>query len=164
MAQLGVLGVILPEGDPAPLAALVAQERRQQVAPDALRRLTALLPADPALAEQVAARLRLSTAQRKRLAVAAARSAAEPDPRVLAYRLGMTGALDQLLIAGRDIAPLAGWAVPRFPLKGGDVVARGIEAGPEVARTLRSVEERWVAEGFPDAARASQLLDEAVKA
>jgi poly(A) polymerase len=145
-----------------PLTALMAQERRQQVAPDALRRLAALLPADPALAEQVAARLRLSTAQKKRLAVAAARSAAEPDPRVLAYRLGITGALDQLLLAGRDIAPLAGWTVPRFPLKGGDVVARGIDAGPEVARTLRSVEERWIAEGFPDAVRARQLLDEAV--
>ena len=41
----------------------------------ALRRLAALLPAEPALAEQVASRFRLSGAQKKRLALAAAASA-----------------------------------------------------------------------------------------
>ncbi len=163
MAQLGVLAVVLPEADPAPLAALVAQEACQHAAPDALRRLAALLPADPALAEQVASRFRLSGAQKKRLALAAARGGGvDGAARALAYRLGKDAAIDRLLLTGADIAPLAGWDAPTFPLKGGEIVARGVGAGPEVARLLREIEARWVAEGFPDAARVGELLDEAL--
>ena len=74
MAELGVLAQVLPEADVAALAALVAEEARQSVEPDAVRRLAALLPPEPALAEQVAARFRLSGAQKKRLALAAGRN------------------------------------------------------------------------------------------
>ena len=104
MAELGVLGVILPESVPQQLARLVAQEQRQSVAPDAMRRLAALLPPDPDLAQHVAARFRLSGAQRKRLALAAGRDSDQPDARALAYRLGRTQALDRLLLSGADIA------------------------------------------------------------
>jgi poly(A) polymerase len=161
MADLGVLAVILPEADPAPLAKLTAEERRQGVTPDPIRRLAALLPPDPARAEQVASRLRLSVAQRKRLASAAERETG--DARALAYRLGPEAALDRLLLAGEDISPLAGWKVPMFPLRGGQVVARGVDRGPEVARILQAVETRWVAEGFPDEQRVAALLDEALR-
>ena len=193
MAQLGVLQVVLPEANNAALAALVAEEARQSVAPDPIRRLAALLPADATLAEQVAARFRLSGAQKKRLAVAAGRgeepsplqgrglgerdssasaTAALPlstalspeverneDPRALAYFLGRVAALDRLLLTGQSIAPLEGWEIPTFPLKGGDIVAHGIVAGPDVSRLLKAVEARWVDEGFPDAARVFALLD-----
>lgn len=162
MAQLAVLPVVLPEADPAALAALVAHEARQGIAPDAIRRLAALLPADPALAEKVASRFRLSGAQKKRLTLAAGRGGAEPNARALAYRLGRESALDRLLLTGADTAPLHGWDIPTFPLKGGDIVARGVGAGPDVARILRAVEARWVAEGFPDAERVRSLLDEAL--
>ena len=161
MAELGVLAVILPEADPTALAPLLAAEREQAVAPDALRRLAALLPADPAVVEQIGARLRLSTAQRKRLGCAAARSAGTPaDARALAYRLGREEAADRLLLAGQSIAPLGRWEIPQFPLKGGAIVARGVSAGPEVARLLRAVETRWIAEGFPPEPRVMALLDE----
>jgi poly(A) polymerase len=162
MAELGVLAQVLPEATAAgldSLAALIASERREGLAPDALRRLAALLPADPPMAEQVAARLRLSIAQRKRLATAAGRDGVVSDPRGLAYRLGREEALDQLLLAGASTTPLTGWDVPRFPLKGGEIVARGVGKGPDVARILRAVEARWIAEGFPDAARVGALLD-----
>ncbi|MDY7099344.1 MAG: CCA tRNA nucleotidyltransferase, partial [Pseudomonadota bacterium] len=53
-----------------------------------------------------------------------------------------------------------GWSPPGFPLKGGAIVARGVAAGPEVARILRTVERRWVEEGFPDADRIDALLTE----
>ena len=193
MAQLGVLQVVLPEADIAALAALVAEETRQSVAADPIRRLAALLPADVTLAEQVAARFRLSGAQKKRLAVAAGRGekpsplqgrglgeedalasataalplsptlspegAREQAPRALAYFLGRVAALDRLLLTGQSIAPLEGWEIPTFPLKGGDIVAHGIVAGPEVSRLLKAVEARWVEEGFPEAARVSALLD-----
>jgi poly(A) polymerase len=162
MAELGVLPVILPEADATALPRLVAAEADAGAAPDPLRRLAALLPADPAVAEQVGARLRLSTAQRKRLVSAAARTDGPGDARSLAYRLGREEAIDRLLLTGGSIAPLAGWDIPRLPLKGGDVVARGVGAGPEVARILRAIEVRWVAEGFPDAARVQELLTEAL--
>lgn len=160
MAQLAVLPVVLPEADPAALAALVAHEARQGIAPDAIRRLAALLPADPALAEKVASRFRLSGAQKKRLTLAAGRGGAEPNARALAYRLGREGALDRLLLTGADTGALNGWDIPTFPLKGGDIVARGVGAGPDVARILRTVETRWVEESFPDAARVETILSE----
>lgn len=159
MAELGVLEVILPEARPEALVALVAAERAQGAAPDAVRRLAALLPAQVPLAEHVASRFRLSGAQKKRLAAAAARCAEAAEPHALAYRLGIESALDRLLIAGADASPLDGWAIPTFPLKGGQIVARGVGAGPEVARLLRRVEDRWIAEGFPGEARVSALLD-----
>jgi poly(A) polymerase len=160
MADLGVLAQILPEARPEALAGLVAQEQAQGVAPDPLRRLAALLPADPTLAEQVASRFRLSSNQKKRLATAAAREEQAGDARALAYRWGRSEALDRLLLAGASVAPLENWNIPQFPLKGGEIVARGIKAGPEVARTLRSLEARWIAEGFPDRDRVLAMLDE----
>lgn len=159
MAELGVLAEILPEAEPARLAALVASEKAQGIAPDAIRRLAALLPATVPLADQVAARFRLSGAQKKRLATAAGRQADPGDPRGLAYKLGRDAALDRLLIAGADVSALKDWELPVFPLKGGAIVARGVGAGPEVARLLKTVEKRWIAEGFPDAARVEALLD-----
>ncbi|GAM06443.1 poly(A) polymerase [Novosphingobium sp. MBES04] len=162
MKALGVLDVILPEARPEALTALIACEQRQDIAPDAVRRLAALLPADVALAEQIASRFRLSGAQKKRLALAAAREDTPAAPRALAFRLGMDQALDRLLIAGADVTPLMDWTIPTFPLKGGQIVARGVGAGPEVARVLRTVEALWIAEGFPDSPRVEQLLDDVI--
>ena len=161
METLGVLPVVLPEAGGAGverLKALVAEEARQNVAPDALRRMAALLPADPKQADGAAARLRLSTAQRKRLGTAAGRQSGEA--RALAYRLGRESALDLLLLAGNDIAPLAGWEIPTFPLKGGEIVARGVGAGPQVAKVLQAVERRWISEQFPPRERVEELLTE----
>jgi poly(A) polymerase len=163
MAELGVLREVLPEVAPdglTALAALVSQERLRQIAPQALRRMAALLPADSALAEQVASRLRLSIAQRKRLASAAERAGPMPEPHALAWSIGCESAIDRLLLTGRDTQALMDWVKPHFPLKGGTIVARGVGAGPEVARILRRIEARWVEEGFPDAARIETLLTE----
>ena len=163
MAQAGVLAVVLPEARERELAALeglIAKERRQGVDGDPLRRLAALVPAIPTLAEAVAARLRLSKTQRARLVCAAERKDRDAaDPRALAYREGLACARDRLLLAGADITALADWSVPAFPLKGGEVVARGVAAGPEVARIMQAVERRWVAEGFP-ADRIDALVNE----
>lgn len=159
MAANGVLAHVLPEGDVAPLAPLVAHEAREGAAPDAIRRLAAILSADAKQADTVAARLRLSTAQRKRLVRLAAR-AQQPDARPLAYREGVAMARDLLLLSGHPLSPLAGWEPPVFPLKGGDIVARGVAAGPEVARMLKAVEARWVTEGFPPSERVEQMLAE----
>ncbi len=160
MAELGVLAVVLPEAAPAPLARLVAEEQRQMIVPDALRRLAALLPPDVPQAEAVASRFRLSGAQKKRLALAVGRSEASISPRALAYRLGRVSAIDRLLLAGASVAPLDSWEIPTFPLKGGELVERGVTAGPDVARILRATEDRWVAEGFPGRERVEEILSE----
>lgn len=163
MEARGVLAVILPETTASGVAALeelVAEEARQGVPPAALRRLAALLPADPEVADQVAARLRLSSAQRKRLVAAADRGGETVDARALAYGLGREAAIDRLLLRGEEMASLVGWDIPHLPLKGGEIVARGISAGPEVARILKDIERLWVAEGFPDRQRIEAMLAE----
>jgi poly(A) polymerase len=166
MYRQGVLGVVLPETGEHEIVAfekLVEFERGTGQAPSPIRRLAALLPAEERTAEQVAARLRLSAAQRKRLVSAAHRAPLPRDPRALAYRLGREQAIDRLLLAGEDPAPIADWDIPQLPLKGGEIVQRGIAAGPAVARTLRAVEERWIAEGFPPRKRVAALLEEELK-
>lgn len=160
MKELGVLAVILPEADTQALDRLLEAETQQGIAPDPIRRLAALLPPQASLAEQVASRFRLSGAQKKRLATAAAREGQTGDARALAYRLGLDGALDRLLIAGANASSLSGWSLPQFPLKGGEIVARGVGAGPEVARILQRVENRWIAESFPDKHRVGEILDD----
>lgn len=172
MAADGIFEVLLPERDPGFAAAfdrLVANEDAAGVAVAPLRRLAALLPADAAIAEQVASRLRLSTRQRKHLAALGGRRADNARPvRQLAHAIGVDAARDVHLLADdvpaarAAVAGLSDWSVPEMPLKGGDIVARGIAVGPEVARILKAVEAEWVAEDFPDAARVAQLVDQKI--
>lgn len=160
----GIFAPVLPEIVSADgLAALIAIED----APDPVRRLASLLPADSDRAGAVAKRLKLSKLATKRLVLAAGRRPADAEnPRALAYRIGLEGAVDRLMLGSQAaaFAELDGWAVPTFPLSGGAIVARGIKAGPEVARLLQASEAQWVAEGFPDAARVEQIADEVVRA
>ncbi|QUL36464.1 CCA tRNA nucleotidyltransferase [Erythrobacter sp. JK5] len=164
MHRQGVLPVILPEACRTyveRLGPFMAREKAQGFAPEAVRRLAALLPPSREVAETVAARLRLSKAQRARLVNAAERSDADAaEPRALAYTHSPAFAIDRLLLLGEDARALADWQPPVFPLKGGTIVERGVDAGPEVARILQAVERRWIAEGFPEADRVEQLLAE----
>ncbi|WP_084582718.1 CCA tRNA nucleotidyltransferase [Sphingomonas azotifigens] len=170
MLARGILGPVVPEiTTAAPLAALAEREARLGAAPDPIRRLAALLPRDPALGDLIGARLKLSNAQRKRL-VLALTDGGTADARALAYRVGREAAEDRLLLAATDDAEaaqgwqrLAGWEIPRLPLTGGALVARGLAKGPEVARALRAVEEQWIAEAFPDAARVEAIADAVVR-
>ena len=151
MVERAILRPFLPEAaDVAALERLVDAERIAGIAPAPLRRLTALLPADPDVAADVAARLRLSKKAAKRLALAADRTIAAPQR--LAFRIGTESAIDRLLLAGEtgaEVAALASWQPPRLPISGGDLIAMGMVAGPLVARTLRDVEREWEAAGFP---------------
>jgi poly(A) polymerase len=171
-AMLGgdILSPVLPEIDGAAaarLGALVARERDHGEPADPIRRLAALLPADPAIAADIARRLRLSKADQLSL-----EQAAIPDApgavRPLAYAIGISGALDRLLLRAPDdaIAPgleqVRGWTIPRLRVKGGQLVEAGIGSGPLVAQTLRRIERSWIEAGFPDDARLDAIVDEEV--
>lgn len=164
MIDNGIFVPVLPEITSAdPLAQLIAREAAEQVPADALRRLSALLAPDAALAEDIANRLKFSNAQRKRMIAVAKRGAEDAaDPRALAYWQGMDVATDRVLLGTGSLAPLKGWDVPRFPLTGGAIVARGVAAGPEVARILQASERQWVAEGFPDESRVAAIVDQLI--
>ncbi|MFN4358869.1 CCA tRNA nucleotidyltransferase [Sphingopyxis alaskensis] len=167
----GILAVLLPELAPdfaSALRRLFANETATEEPPAPLRRLSALLPPDPAVAERVASRLRLSTRQRKHLVALAANRCDPPPSRRLAYMIGIEAARDTHLLEGNPaslgqaVDALKGWVPPVLPVKGGDIVARGIAAGPDVASILKAVEAAWVAEDFPDAARVAELVDQKI--
>jgi poly(A) polymerase len=170
MAQTGILAVVLPEAQGLErFERLVAIETDMLFTEDALLRLAALLPDDPLAALALAERLRLSNAQRDRLAAALA-----PEPRLvswmspretrrLVYRLGVETFCDRVTLAwaasGRPAAavqwrallPLArSWTAPRFPLTGEEVMAAGVPKGPLVGEVIREVEAWWVENDFPD--------------
>jgi poly(A) polymerase len=67
--------------------------------------------------------------------------------------------VDRLLLGNGDARAIAGWTAPPFPISGGAIVARGVMAGPDVARILKAVERQWVSEGFPDKARVEAIAD-----
>jgi len=166
----GIFAPVLPEIDATAgtrLAALVEREKATGTAADALRRLAALLPADPARTSDVGARLKLSNAQRKRLMLAAD-GGPLPPPRALAYKIGMTAAHDRWLLHGANdaleaaLGELSGWTPPRLPIGGGELVRMGLGAGPIIAATLQQIEQRWVMENFPDEARVRAIARDAV--
>ena len=162
----GVLPVILPEAgadQTAALEQLIATEAACEASPDPIVRLSALLPADGSIAETVAARLRLSRKHRDLLVCLAAREASDAEaPKALAYTQGSACAAGRLLLGGKDPRMIAGWDIPQLPLKGGEIVQRGL-SGAEVSKTLRAVEARWVAEEFPDRTRVLALLNEVLQ-
>lgn len=160
MHAAGLFAPVLPEiaGTDA-LTRLVPREQAAGAGPDPLRRMAALLPTDPAVAERVGQRLRLSTAQTRRLVQAALRDSRSVIER--AYDDGAEVALDCILLG--DAAPdeaqqLSGWQRPRLPISGGTLIARGVPQGPAVARTLRAVERAWITAGFPTGAAFDALL------
>ena len=160
----GLFAPVVPEiTDISRLGALVAAEKSAKIKPDPLRRLAALLPADPTTAERVAARLKLSNKAKKRLGSAANRELGL-NPRALAYRIGAEAAVDRLLLTGHpaEARSIAKWTPPRMPIGGGEVIARGVPEGPQVARTLRLIEDAWEAAGFPTGDKFDRLVDEAL--
>ncbi|MEQ8344322.1 MAG: hypothetical protein RLO22_05795 [Sneathiellaceae bacterium] len=178
MAECGVAEPLI---GPAPaldrLDALVAAEARHGCAPAPQLRLAALLPDRPAAAS-LADRLRLSNRDAAQLALlvglpraqaaelaqaaeapggSAARrllqrhgAAAMAGLALLAEAGGLTEDGGGLIRASRDWQPIG------FPLRGADLLARGVPAGPAVGRLLAAV-RLWWEEGDYRADRAACL-------
>jgi poly(A) polymerase len=170
MRDGGVLAAVLPGATGLDrLDRLVALERETLGAVDAELRLATLLPPDPAAVTRAAVRLRLSKAQRERLA-----SAVVPQPEIgptlplplarrLIYRLGAKVFADRLTLAwaslsSTDPAPwlhllreARTWTPPTFPVTGADAAAMGLNPGPAMGDALRATEAWWVDQDFePD--------------
>lgn len=119
-----------------------------------------------AQAEKLAARLKCSNKDQKRIAGIMKAAHQAPDSFTPPQRH------HYLYAFGRDVAPagiLVGWAraggetesewldlyehaltwrSPVFPLTGADVTARGMDEGPEVGAVLATLERRWIDSGF----------------
>ncbi len=183
MRDENILAFVLPEAARGPgietLRALVTIEGLGAGA-DPLRRLAAFI--DPACGEgdarNIAERLRLSGAERERLAALVVvepeleREITAETRRRLLYRLGTERFRDLALLAwAREIvaggpstraaveawrehlAAAAAWRPVELPIKGRDLLALGLPSGPELGRLLAALEEWWIAEDFaPDRA------------
>lgn len=130
---------------------------------DPLRRLAYLLRMGSGGAKGVAERLRLSNADRDRLAAMtdppfdiASRVDAVAQRRAL-YHLGAELFVDLVYLAWaeRDHANFSAminaarhWTAPILPIGGKDVMERGIESGPQVGQLLKEIEEWWVSGDF----------------
>ncbi len=153
------------------LSRLIERERKFAVAMSLPARLITLLPATAIIADKVAMRLKLSNKTRKDLAVRLTQTDVTPDNmRALAYASGIDAARDMALLFASNgavagcLQSLTDWQVPSLEIKGGDLIARGLKAGPMVAKTLRTIERKWVDSGFVSGAALAALVDEQVAA
>jgi poly(A) polymerase len=169
MTEAGALPRLLPAAtNLARFDALAEIETSMLFTEDALLRLAALLPDDPGAGLAAARRLRLSNAERDRLAAALGTDPAlvswmsPRQTRQVVYRLGAETFCDRVMLAwagsGRPAAttqwrallPMArGWTAPSLPLSGDEVMAAGVPSGPLVGAVLREVERWWIDQDFP---------------
>ena len=177
MRDDGVLAPILPELDN------IERLQRLQALPepavlDAILRLAALLPREAAVADAVAERLRLSNAERERLRILAQPPAlwAATDARALKralYHLGPEIVRDLGLLAWADgdvapgraaVAAARSWSPLALPVRGQDVLDRGVPPGPEVGRLVGQVETWWEDQDYhPDRAACLRHLEALIR-
>jgi poly(A) polymerase len=134
-------------------------------------RFLALLTRDILAVDKVAARLKLSNKMREGFAQRLRADAPTPtNIRAIAYRADIDTARDAAMLYASDtelpecLARLEQWNVPTLSIKGGELIAMGLPAGPLVAKTLQAIEAAWIQEGFPDATRQRALAVEMVDA
>lgn len=185
MSQAGVIEVILGMGYPARLERLADFEAALGAAPDAILRLAAFAVVIEEDADRLRARLRLSNDEYARLTAAARTLAAlhgieRPPPvshlREMLFLCGARYACDALALAFAQsgAAPddpawleaaryLAHTPAPEFPIKGADLIARGVAPGKGLGAALKTLQAKWIRAGFPrDPAVVRRLLEETV--
>jgi poly(A) polymerase len=145
-----------PFGVTRPRGSHSARKRGRVLLPTPLRRLAALLPADPRAAEPGRGPAAALGDAAQAAGYAASRDGAPGDPRALAYRLGRDEAVDRLLLAGADSAALTGLDHPPASAQGRrDRRARCL-GGAGGARMLREIETTGSPKAFPDAERVDE--------
>ena len=169
MAEVGVLGQVLPEAELTPMFGAVVEQGGDPVV-----RLMVLLPADERVACEAARRLRFPNATRDRLAFAAralpdiSLSMSEREARAALYRHGGPAVCDAIRrrwaeapeladYASRLLALAGRWTRPKLPVGGRDLARLGVAPGPETGRLLRAFEDGWIADDFPDSGHEDRL-------
>ena len=146
MAQSGVLARTLPGADARLLPVLIAFE---DVSPDPIRRLAALG------GQSVAEALRLSRADRDRLALLRTGMDGADSPAALGHAHGETAAWDILLLRSAlfETPPdpaakteIARGAAAVFPVRPADLMPD--LQGPALGAALKTLQARWIASGF----------------
>ena len=169
MAASGILTAVLPEASNLErLNALIEIDAMTFFEVDPILRLGALLPDDGAVAAAVAARLRLSNAQRDRLVAMLSATLrvfcymSVREMRRTAYRMTPKVMRDVAMLrwAGdvkrnhnavqwRALLPMIdSWKPPVLPLDGHHAKLAGVPDGPQIGAVLREVEEWWIDADF----------------
>jgi poly(A) polymerase len=174
MVRHGIFAPFLPELATDAIAGLDRLWQREQdfsQLPSLRARMVAIIVQDRAIMEKVAIRLKLSNRLRTDLTTLLGHPVPTPDTiRSIAYRHGPGHAHDVAMLFASDhhvadcVARLENWPPPAFTMKGSDLIARGLSAGPIVARTLKLVEQSWIDEGFPPGNRLDVIADQAASA
>ena len=158
MGETGVLRAAAPFADAAaPMAALVAAERRLALTPSSLRRL-ALLAGDAKL-DAIANSLRMSKQDARALERRLGRDVIESpaDARRAGYRRGAAAARDLLALqAARSGAAPTMRLLPaideganmKMPVQSRDLLAAGMVSGPELGAALAKAERAWLDSDF----------------
>jgi poly(A) polymerase len=184
MTEAGVLSTVLGGVALTPaFARMAALEQALELPPEPIRRLAALAVSIVEDAERLWTRLRLTNSEHYRLVSMAQNwwqitpNMDQSEARTLLYRLGTTRFTDRVLLswARSGVAPTdpdwralatlpQRWTPPTFPLRAGDLMARGVAKGPPLGRALAAAEERWIAAGFPsDRTLIAEIADRAAR-
>ena len=163
-----LLPILIGVAYPSTLAAMIAIERLRGLKPDAMLRLGALAVAVTEDARRVGARLRLTNSEIRMLDSMGHRwwrlaDMDEATAQKRLYRLGEARFRDRVMLAwaraGLGVDPAywqrllalpERWAIPVFPLKASDFIARGFAEGPALGHVLSLAEDAWLAAGFPN--------------
>lgn len=159
MVDHQIFAPFLPELDASAaerMASIVDREVAHSLPVSLPARLLTLLPREAAVVDRVSARLKLSNRLREQLAHRVTTELpTEVNIREIAYRKGIGCATDAAALYANSIdfelclARLFNWDVPTLGIKGSDVIAMGIPAGPMVAKTLQAIEQAWISDDFP---------------
>lgn len=153
MEELGILTEIFGTGCSVP--DMLGFAKRESRSCNLLARLYFLTHSVLQPAE-LASRLKLSNAEKSRLRrfKAVEEELTLEDPvlvRKLIYKHGREAVLVHLcsMAAASDLMLMAeAWDTPEFPVKGKDLVERGVTAGPLMGRALKELEQKWVESNF----------------
>lgn len=154
MAERGILSHILPHAEEWGVL--------ERLPPDPLLRLS-VLAQDPL---EMPSRWRLSNHEGKRLEAICTLLPPSPalrplEQRIILYQIGPEAWRDLVHVAwarsgaAMDDAAWAEllnlpdcWEIPSLPVSGRDLLASGMNPGPEIGVTLKALEDWWVASGF----------------
>lgn len=186
MRQSGVLSAVLPESEKwgiDTIGGLIATEVALDWEPDPMLRLMAMVPPDAERMRGLSSRLKMSRAEADRLVKWAEAPAIAPTLAITAfdrllYRHGAVPLIDRIRLSlvsarsrvetdpsaltdaaghSRHLARALGWKKPAFPVAGADLIARGVNPGPQMGARLAALEERWIESNF--SLDKSTLLD-----